>query len=305
MAHFGIQAIPPMPPGQTDQNAWVAALQNGWVTNLKVPLTQVYYLDKVTLSPPCDPLTSHTFTRRMLAFPLTINGPQGSEPDGKSSWWTSYFNTKATGHAKRAWVQGHLLNHHLHGPGVAENLVPITDQLNRIMEKWAEKVVKDMVLAKGHILKYQVTVDWRCGMTYGGGGLVGQCFKACASNAQRLRFPEERGMYGAYFSAMGGMRDPVEWPTVGGRCRGPVFRVRGNRERHLSQYLELMASDPGRDPGAARGPIAIPGLLQPPKPTGGCRSLMVASTQRLCSMGTAIPKLRWNSIGADKKRPPL
>jgi hypothetical protein len=169
MAHFGIQAIPSMPPGQTDQNAWVAALQNGWISNPNVPLTQVHYLEKVTLTPPCDPLTAHTFTRRMLAFPLTINGPRGSEPDGKASWWTSYFNTKATGHAKRAWVQGHLLNHHIHGPGVAENLVPITDQLNRIMEKWAEKVVKDMVLAKGYILKYQVTADWRCGMNVGKG----------------------------------------------------------------------------------------------------------------------------------------
>jgi len=169
MAFFGVQAIPPMPPGQTDQNSWTKAVNSGWVVDPKVPLTQVFYLDKVTMTPPCDKLTAHTFTRRMLAFPLTINGPAGSEPDGNASWWTRYFNTKATGHAKRAWVQGHLLNHHIHGPGVPENLVPITDQLNRIMEKWAEKIVKDMVLAKGHILKYQVTVDWRCGMRVGGG----------------------------------------------------------------------------------------------------------------------------------------
>jgi len=148
MAHFGIQALPQLPPGQTDVQSWLNAKANNWIVDDKVPLTQVFYLDKVTLTPPCDNLTNHVFTRRMLAFPLTINGPAGSQPDGKSSWWTKYFNTMATGHAKRAWVQGHLLNHHIHGPGIADNLVPITDQLNRIMEKWAESVVKDAILKR-------------------------------------------------------------------------------------------------------------------------------------------------------------
>src|SRR5205814_1980211 len=47
MAFFGIQAIPPAPPGQTDVNAWTAAVKNGWVADPKVPLTEVFYLDKV------------------------------------------------------------------------------------------------------------------------------------------------------------------------------------------------------------------------------------------------------------------
>lgn len=172
MAHFGVPVIPtvpPMPPGQTDLNAWTTAAQNGWIVNPNLPLTEVQYQDQIAMTPPCDPLTSHVFTRRMLACPLTINGPPGSEPDGKASWWVKYLNVNTLGHSKRAWVQGHLLNHHIHGPGIPVNLVPITDQLNRIMERWAEKFVKDEILKKGHILKYEVTVNWLAGALSGQG----------------------------------------------------------------------------------------------------------------------------------------
>jgi hypothetical protein len=103
----------------------------------------------------------------MVAFPLTLNGPPGSQPDSTAPWWSKFFSTSAAKYKKRAWVQGHLLNHHLHGPGTPANLVPITDQLNRIMEKWAEKRVKALVLMKRKVLWYQVTVDWRGGYRIG------------------------------------------------------------------------------------------------------------------------------------------
>lgn len=168
MATKVVSQVPPMPPGQTDQTAWTQAWQNKWIYNPNLPLTVFGFPDKIVLTPPCDPTQTVTFSRRMVACPLTINGPAGSEPNSKSVWWTKYFNTTATGYKKRAWVQGHLLNHNIHGPGVDENLVPITDALNRIMEKWAEKVVKDYV-AKGKILYYEVTVHWNCGAQVGTG----------------------------------------------------------------------------------------------------------------------------------------
>lgn len=63
-------------------------------------------------------------------------------------------------------MQGHLLNSLIHGPGTDQNLVPISDELNRIMEKWAEKFVKEQVAAK-KVLKYEVNVQWMAGMTAG------------------------------------------------------------------------------------------------------------------------------------------
>ena len=163
MAFFqALPQVPAMPPGQTDQNAWNVAFHNGWIVDKSQPLTQLSFPDKVVMSPPCDKGKAYTFSRRMLAFPLTQNGPPGSVPDGKADWWVNYFNVNTLGYAKRAWVQGHLLNHNVHGPGVAENLVPMTDALNRIMEKWAESVIKAEV-DKGKILFYEVTVHWLAG----------------------------------------------------------------------------------------------------------------------------------------------
>ena len=156
----------PPPAGQTDLLGWANALRQGWIQDASLPLTHVEYSNVVNLQPPCDPGTTHRFTGRMLAFPLTLNGPPGSAPNGRSTWWSKYFNTRATGHARRAWVQGHLLNNLVHGPGKEENLVPITDELNRIMEKWAEKFVKEQV-AQRKVLKYEVTVQWMAGMPAG------------------------------------------------------------------------------------------------------------------------------------------
>jgi hypothetical protein len=159
-----------LPPGESDAIAWAEADKNGWIHDYNVPLTQVRLLQQVALVPPCDPKgTAHVFPRMVEAFPLTVNGPPGSAPNGKATWWTQYFNTKTLAHSKRAWVQGHLLNHHIHGVGEPANLVPITDQLNRIMEKWAESVVKNEILKKGKILRYRVTVNWSAGARSGSG----------------------------------------------------------------------------------------------------------------------------------------
>jgi hypothetical protein len=160
-------AIAVLPPGQTDFSAWNEAMGKGWIVDPSLPLTKIHMGEFVTMTPPCEPTTSCTFPRRVIAFPLTLNGPPGSQPDSTATWWTKFFSTKATGYGKRAWVQGHLLNHNIHGPGIAANLVPITDQLNRIMEKWAEKKVKEEVLMKRKVLWYQVTVDWRGGYRVG------------------------------------------------------------------------------------------------------------------------------------------
>jgi hypothetical protein len=154
--------VPPMPPGECNPWAWANAWQQKWIHDPSLPLTLVHVPESVILSPPCDPGRSIAFPRRMIACPLTVNGPPGSVPNGHSNWWNLYFNSASTGAQKRAWVQGHLLNHNLHGPGTDENLVPITDSLNRIMEKWAEKVVKECVNRR-MILRYEVIVHWDAG----------------------------------------------------------------------------------------------------------------------------------------------
>jgi hypothetical protein len=57
------------------------------------------------------------------------------------------------------YVQGHLLNQRLGGPGRAHNLTPISRSANARHESEVESAVKDLV-AGGAVLQYQVTVKY-------------------------------------------------------------------------------------------------------------------------------------------------
>jgi hypothetical protein len=72
----------------------------------------------ITLSdrdPSTKQWSAFTFPRRMIAWPLTLEGPTGSGPNNKAARWP-YFQQR---HQIRNnyWVQGHLLNDNIHGPG--------------------------------------------------------------------------------------------------------------------------------------------------------------------------------------------
>lgn len=57
------------------------------------------------------------------------------------------------------WVQGHLLNDNLHGPGEPDNLVPLSNTSNTNMETSGERAVKKAVEA-GKVLHYRVEAVW-------------------------------------------------------------------------------------------------------------------------------------------------
>lgn len=95
--------------------------------------------------------------KHMTAKPLTPNPGAyiGSRPSGDGSGlWQGVRVREGT------YVQGHLLNHNLYGPGKAKNLVPITDNANTQMEKSFENDVKKSVLDEGLILEYEVDVEF-------------------------------------------------------------------------------------------------------------------------------------------------
>lgn len=127
--------------------------------NALLPKTKVYW-QMITLSdrhPQTHQWTTFSFPRRMIAFPLTLMGPAGSGPDNRSPWWP-YFQAR---HKIRNnyWVQGHMLNDNIHGPGESKNLVPITGTLNTNMLGIVERFVKTAV-AEGRVIYYEVTAHW-------------------------------------------------------------------------------------------------------------------------------------------------
>jgi hypothetical protein len=95
----------------------------------------------------------------MKAEPLSIKpgNTTGSEPTQESVLWRAV-------RARGVYVQGHLLNHHLHGPGERRNLTPITNSLNQTMERQVESRAKKLVLGENQVVSYSVKAD------YGGHG---------------------------------------------------------------------------------------------------------------------------------------
>ncbi|WCT10371.1 eCIS core domain-containing protein [Mucilaginibacter jinjuensis] len=91
----------------------------------------------------------------MTAQPLSFNpGPySGSEPSssGATELWEKVKVRQGS------YVQGHLLNHHVHGSGgLKENLVPIRGPFNTQMETNVETVVKNRVIGNKEVLYYRV-----------------------------------------------------------------------------------------------------------------------------------------------------
>jgi hypothetical protein len=82
---------------------------------------------------------------------------RGSGPDDKALWWPYFQKRHKSG--PLFWVQGHLLNDNIWGPGDPRNLVPISNTLNTNMLNLVEKAVKTAV-GNGLIVKYVVRVHW-------------------------------------------------------------------------------------------------------------------------------------------------
>lgn len=108
----------------------------------------------------------------------------GSKPDSASpstgpvtTPWRNVLHRRKSGDWSRTlFVQGHLLNDHLGGPGLEYNLVPLTNEGNEIHKATVEHFVKRKVLqmrreqqdaAAGHVvgnpiasIRYEVTPTW-------------------------------------------------------------------------------------------------------------------------------------------------
>lgn len=94
----------------------------------------------------------------MIADPLSINpgGFSGGQPYGESPLWLAVSRRKRQRGGNTFYVRGHLLNHHLHGAGSIQNMIPITSTANGEMERFAESDVKGAVLNQNKVMRYEV-----------------------------------------------------------------------------------------------------------------------------------------------------
>jgi hypothetical protein len=96
---------------------------------------------------------------------LSRNHPEGSEPADKAPIWEKLAGLGAgmsTKIRKDWYVQGHLLNHNLGGPGKRYNLTPITKDANNEHKSQVETGLKEAVTDQGKVVYYRVWVmeEW-------------------------------------------------------------------------------------------------------------------------------------------------
>ncbi len=107
----------------------------------------------------------------MVANPLSINpgGLVGSKPVASETKLWKGVKAHETPGGATYYIQGHLLNHHLHGAGVWKNMAPIARSTNTKMERdtegglkpdGPEGMVKKAVLGENKVVLYEVEMDY-------------------------------------------------------------------------------------------------------------------------------------------------
>ncbi|MGO4537543.1 hypothetical protein [Paenibacillus sp. 2TAB19] len=95
----------------------------------------------------------------MTASQLGPNHPQGFGPTEQRGLM-KHLPTNRANHPglENRYIRGHLLNDSLGGPGLAQNLFPITERANKDHEMHVESKVKDWVNKLGYFVYYHVEV---------------------------------------------------------------------------------------------------------------------------------------------------
>jgi hypothetical protein len=86
-------------------------------------------------------------------------GSKGTEPADDPPIWSAVQERKSDDN-KRAYVQGHLLNHNVHGPGKRFNMTPITYSANAEHKEGIEKEIKERILDNDEVVSYKVTAEY-------------------------------------------------------------------------------------------------------------------------------------------------
>ncbi len=100
-----------------------------------------------------------TYGKRMIASPLSADpgGHFGSKPTGTDTALWNKVRIHQSGNDTH-YIKGHLLNHHLHGPGTWNNMIPIARSTNSTMERIAEGDVKKAVIGQNKVVHYEVNM---------------------------------------------------------------------------------------------------------------------------------------------------
>lgn len=141
----------------------VAAAMKEMQENFNALAEQIKILNANTTEPASvityDAVNSGGGAVGMAATLLTTQHPPGSTPGDEAPIWQDLANLGAglgKGVRGRWYVQGHLLNHNVGGPGQRFNLTPITKAANNLHKKDVETTLKTKIHSDNLVLRYTV-----------------------------------------------------------------------------------------------------------------------------------------------------
>lgn len=104
--------------------------------------------------------SGNTEGKYVKADPLSINTMTAGSKPSKDGRLMKSIRTRAGKHSK-SYVQMHLLNDLVFGPGQLWNMTPGPKQSNSDMEKKIETPLKSAVLGKGLMIQFEATVNYK------------------------------------------------------------------------------------------------------------------------------------------------
>lgn len=93
---------------------------------------------------------------RATANVLSSLHEAGSQPSDDAGIWKNLGEEEGSVRRRKNYVQGHLLNHNIGGPGLRFNLTPINKRANARHHAIVEKDIKRMVLQEKKVVFYEV-----------------------------------------------------------------------------------------------------------------------------------------------------
>ncbi|MEA2621653.1 MAG: hypothetical protein QOH61_563 [Chloroflexota bacterium] len=123
----------------------------------ELPLTNVAYEGAKSIA-------GSQVAAKMTVAPLTAAGPMGSVPS--ETPLSRLLARRRTGDGS-FWIQGHLLNENLHGPGIPQNLTPISRSANARHLNDIERLIKTIVSEPLATAKQPPVLRYEVEATYG------------------------------------------------------------------------------------------------------------------------------------------
>lgn len=183
----------------------------------------------------------------MEARALGPTHPQGGPPSsGALSGIMAKLSTDPKQDGAHKFIKGHLLNDNLGGPGIAQNLYPITALANKNHEAYVESWVKQKVNLQGHWVYYRVqvknvstelskgwqhnyvnaTLDCEAQLLDASGKKTGSGIHYSITSAYKgfnwgIKDSVSAGTGGKALLEPGFDKDKVEWSTTKGGDQGP------------------------------------------------------------------------------------